>query len=82
MLDVPVHFVSIPDAAIRYWMRREQRRRYLHARIGVRGLAIVNESATILATPKRDACPETGADIVVGKWFAVRRPMNSSRKYG
>jgi len=52
MLDVPVHFVSIPDAAIRYWMRREQRRRYLRARIGVRGLAIVNDSTTIFATLK------------------------------
>jgi len=39
----------------------------LEARVGVQELAIVNESTTILATPKRDTCPETGADIVVGE---------------
>ena len=39
----------------------------MESRVGVRELAIVNESTTILATPKRDTCPETGADIVAGE---------------
>ena len=59
MLDVPVHFVSISDAAIRYWMRREQRRRYLRARIGVRGLAIVNDSTTIIEAQRRQRVQST-----------------------